>query len=384
MVRPQQLPADDLVADDLLDSLRDDQLVYFLLNVGDADAQLALLPRDPATGVRRAVIVDAGRTDKVPQLLRALAAEGLIPADEEGRLLQDTLALVVATHPHRDHIAGMAELLEDFGHAVSELWDPGYYHPGPDYLDMMAALEELPHIVYAQPASGLRRFIGDVAVTVLAPSIQLRNRFDTYGVEINDASISLRLEFPSARVVERTQRRTLKTHPHPASLVLGADAQTLSWSYVMTDFPNLPRSDSDAAKAIRAATGRDLLRGQVLKVSHHASKHGVNLELIERIAPELTLVSSVAGAGSYNFPHTVTQEVLREALEPIAGSGAERASTDAQLGLFYTADVDDRGRPLGSIAVVMSPRKRRLWRFGDEPDEPLTLRNARRWKAPLP
>jgi beta-lactamase superfamily II metal-dependent hydrolase len=39
----------------------------------------------------------------------------------------------------------------------------------------------------------------------------------------------------------------------------------------------------------------------VLKVSHHASKHGVNLELVERIKPALTLVSSVAAAGRTAF-----------------------------------------------------------------------------------
>lgn len=363
--------------DDFLGALGDRQLVYFLLNVGDGDAQVVLLPRDPVTGVHRVIIVDAGRTEKVPALLDELAAHGLLPTDDGGRLADDAIALIVATHPHADHIAGMAEILDRHGHAVAELWDPGYYHPGPDYIDMMRAVEEHSQIVYSQPASGLRRYISDVAVTVLSPSIQLRNRFDTYGVEINDASISLRLEYPASRVVERDDGRAIVQRRRPATLILGADAQTLSWSYVLTDFPNIPASDSAAARALRAAQGADLLGGHVLKVSHHASKHGVNLELVSRIAPLLTLVSC-ASPGRHSFPHTVAQAVIREALDPVETSGAAHR-TDADLGFFYTCDRDDGGRTLGSVAVVMRPSSRVVWRFRDDSGEAVRLTDALRW-----
>jgi hypothetical protein len=36
-------------------------------------------------------------------------------------------------------------------------------------------------------------------------------------------------------------------------MVLGADAQTLSWSYVLVDFPRLKKSETPAARAIAAA-----------------------------------------------------------------------------------------------------------------------------------
>ena len=361
----------------LLDELQDNQLVYFLLNVGDGDAQVVLLPTDPITGARRAIIVDAGRTTKVPKLLDELAANRLLPTAGDNRLAEGAIALVVATHPHQDHIAGMAELLDGYGHAVDELWDPGYYHPTPDYIDMMRAIEHHTQIVYSQPASGLRRYIANVAVTVLSPSIQLRNRFDTYGVQINDSSISLRLEFPASRVIERGEDREIIQQRRPATLILGADAQTLSWSYVLTDFPNIPASQSAAAKAIRAAQGADLLGAHVLKVSHHASKHGVNLELVKRISPAFTLVSC-ASPGRHSFPHTVAQAVIREALDPIATSDRHH-KPDADLGLFYTCDKDTNDDPLGSIAVVMQPARRHLWRFRDTPSEPLELSDGILW-----
>jgi hypothetical protein len=242
---------------------------------------------------------------------------------------------------------------------------------------MMAAVEDSPALVYAQPTSGLRRWIGNAQVTVLAPAIGLRNRFDTYGVDVNNASISLRLDFPAARVVQRDSERRLVHQPNKQSLVLGADAQTLSWSYVESDFPYLQPSSTAAAKALRMATGSDLLRAQVLKVSHHGSKHGVNLELVERIQPALTLVSCVDGGGSYHFPHTVAQELIREALEPTTTSGAAHKA-DCDLNVFYTCDTTDAGAQLGSFAVVLRRNRLSVWRFCDRPTKKIDLATAQR------
>lgn len=243
----------------------------------------------------------------------------------------------------------------------------------------MRAVAAQEQLIYAQPTSGFQRWFGDTGVTVLTPSIHLRNRFDTYGVEINNASISLRFESPASRVREEEGRRTYAPRTKSATLVLGADSQTLSWSYVLTDFPYLAHSGSEVAKALRAAGGDwDALRADVLKVSHHGSKHGVNLELIERVLPKFTLISSSAGGGTYRFPHAVTQEVIREALHPSTTSGAPHPE-DWELGIFYTCDTDDNDAPCGTIAAVLNPGRTTLWRFGDRPPDDVDLSQARRW-----
>lgn len=377
MALPAPLPTARLQADDFLASLADDDLVYFLCNVGDADAQLVLTPHDPNLPGRRAIIVDAGMSAKLPALIGELNARALLPLGGGGGL--GAIALLVATHPHSDHIRGMERLLNDFGDEIQEFWDPGYYHTTANYHDMMAAIEVLQNLAYAQPSSGLRRWLGRVAVTVLSPSIQLRNRFDTYGTEINDSSISLRIEYPASRVVQRNDDRSLVDSGRTTAIVLGADAQTLSWSYALTDFPRLHSSNSAAAQAIGAARGGDPLRGQILKVSHHGSKRGVNLELVERIAPLLTLVSSARESPRYNFPHTIAQEIVREAQQPTASTGAVRTD-DHELGIFYTCDVDDADQEAGSIAVVLPLTGRtRVWRFGDGSGDAIDLTNGRRW-----
>jgi len=93
------------------------------------------------------------------------------------------------------------------------------------------------------------------------------------------------------------------------------------------------------------------------------------------------LISSAGGGGKYNFPHTVAQESVREALEAIASTGAAH-KPDHELGIHYTCARDSADKPLGSMAIVMSPtgRKRQLWRFGDSPDDPIDLGQARLYR----
>ena len=379
MARPKPLPANRFAAADFVAASADADLVYFLCNVGDADAQVVLLPRSPTTGLRQVVVVDAGRKGKLPPLIRDLIDAGLVADDGPGA--RGSIALIVATHPHSDHVDGMAELIDAFDddERIAEFWDPGFWHTISAFHDMMAAIARQGHIVYAQPTSGFRRWIGTSAVTVLAPSVQLRNRFDTYGTEINDSSISIRIEAPATRVTRGPTGQRL-VRQKSSRLVLGADAQTLSWSYVLSDFPYLSVPSSEQGRLLDVGSGTDVLRADVLKVSHHGSKHGINLELVERMNPGLTLISSVPEQGSYGFPHTVAQELIREALQTTT-SGNRPRSDDADLHLFYTADVDDAApaRPLGSIGVLLRKGAWSLWRFGDRPGDPIDLTQAVRW-----
>jgi beta-lactamase superfamily II metal-dependent hydrolase len=360
---PDPVPAARLATGDFAAECTADRLVYFLLNVGDGDTQLLLLPEQ--SGARRMLVVDVGTTRKLPALIGALRAHPLL-----GPRLGD-IALVVATHPHNDHIGGMAELL-DLHHAdIRELWESGFFYTSQSYHELMRAIEE--HAIpAAQPTSGMTRWIDSVKVEALSPSIQLRNSFDTYGVDANNASVVLRLEFPSAiaRGPGTTRFRRL---------ILGGDAQTRAWAGVVEDFPELVANTSDVFKALRIAQGTDLLNSDVFKVAHHGSKHGINLELVERIKPAVSLISSVAGSGEFNFPHLLAQEALREGLDPTTSSNAPHPR-DWDLGIHYTSASDDANAVLGTIGVVIPPAGGiQVWRFGDRAAETVDLGSARRF-----
>ncbi len=331
-------------------------LVYFLLNVGDGDSQLLVLPADEH-GRRRLVIIDVATTTKLPRLLDALHAEGLIETPGSAGQVR----LLVATHPHHDHIGGMAALVDlfDAEGSIDQFWEPGYFYPSPSFHNLMLRLEARRDIRWLQPTSGTSLYLGAVRLTVLGPGIGLVNRFDTYGVNVNDASITLMVEYPATKVrtesdpqdSRRINRRLVASRSR--RLLLGADAQFTSWAQATVDFPNLEQEYNPVlARELRGATGRDYLKADLLKLSHHGSKHGVNIELLERVAAPITLISSQVGGGSYKFPHLLAMEAVREARQATTTSRADRKS-DYDLGVHITGGSLDTGTPLGSIAAVI-------------------------------
>ena len=381
---PKPLPAELFPLDDFVAAAKEakEALLYFLLNIGDGDAQLIVLPQRKAAlgGGRRAVVVDVGATKKLPPLIEALADAEILTDPGDAFLFP----LVVATHPHNDHNAGLPEFIDRFQDRIRELWEPGYYHPNAGYMEMMRALEDADGAIqHTQPTSGTTRYVGRVRFQVLAPSVGLRNRFDSYGINLNNASIAVKVEFPASGVEwEKASGKTreyVRLSESRRRLLLGADSQTLSWGKVLDDFPALESTGFPAYQALRMARGTDPLRADVFKVPHHGSKHGVNIELVEAIQPAWSLISSVGGGGEYNFPHALAQESVREALEPVSSTGAEH-KPDWELGIHYTGARDDKQEPLGTIAMIVPPTGRiTMWRFGDRARDEIDLGKARRY-----
>jgi hypothetical protein len=243
----------------------------------------------------------------------------------------------------------------------------------------MVRLERLQEkVLVTQPTSGMIRYLGTIKITALGPGVGLRTRFDTLGVNINDASITLKVEFPASRIVQKGNNRAYRRPRAPWSLLLGGDAQTTSWAQAVLDFPQL-LVQGELRTLLRDPMGADPLRAQIFKIPHHASKHGVNVELVERIKPTLCLISSVGGGGRYNFPHHLAVEAVREGLEPTT-SGQPR-SPDHELTVLYTSDRRGvrRKTPLGSIAIIIPPSrgsKLGIWRFCDAPEDDIDLSGA--------
>ncbi|WP_405771871.1 ComEC/Rec2 family competence protein [Streptomyces sp. NBC_01538] len=336
-------------SDDFIGDIKPTDLVYFLLDVGNGDAQILLLPEQ--YGRRAVVVVDVARFNMVDRLISALSDTPLL------RNWDRVIEIAIATHPHRDHIHGMAKLLSSY--KVREFWEPGCPLPSQSYFDMCTTIEDIRHTTgHCLPTSGYEQRIGDlVQLTVVAPSVALKHRFGETGFDVNNSSIALLVEYPKMQVAQLGRRRLDYSHKRGNRLLLGADAQTVSWAHVETEFP-------------RSSSG-DNLKADVFKVPHHGSKHGVNLELVERVSPKYSLISCAHGGGRHNFPHGVTQEILREAHYAIAVKGRPRP-TDHELGIHQTSDrylnSDDENVPLGTIAVVVGRARHdlTLWRLRDD------------------
>jgi beta-lactamase superfamily II metal-dependent hydrolase len=361
-------------------SPRPDELALFVLNVGDGDGIVLRLPDDD--GGESYAVIDAYSGKKTVGLLDALGARDL--------------RFVCATHPHIDHIAGLGAVLKRFDGCVRAFWDAGFRHTSVTYGALMEEVERQ-RIALLRPTSGFETYVGKTRISVLSPSIYLRNRYDTYGVDANNASIVLRIAYPERPPNEdypaedEAEASLAAPSPPTRTLILGGDAQTDAWGRVFDEFPHFVNDQENWARAIRVRTGRQPLACDFFKVSHHGSKHGVNLELIERLGdrsgsgtskgPSVLVTSSATGKASGDgFPHRVAQELLREVREPLAKIGTDTHQPDGALGIHHTAQelAPPGGGSAGSVAfVVAHDGAMRLYRFGDDVGEPVDLTRAR-------
>jgi beta-lactamase superfamily II metal-dependent hydrolase len=351
-------------------------LAHITVNVGDADTQLLLLPADDQ-GQRRLVIVDAIRADKLRALIGELDQAGVLgPAGPQ-------VEIVVATHPHADHIRGIPAILDAYASSDPEVWEPGYRHASGMYLDILdrVARHRLSRSVVS---AGTTRFIDQTRITVLAPGVSLQRRYDTYGVDINNASVCLKIDYPATQVLRKVSElgatNTFVDYDIGQTLILGADAQMLSWAHVLTDFPQLGPEKTIVSQALKIAGGATPLGADVFKVPHHGSKHGLTLELVEAIKPKVSVVSSGHSGGRHHFPHDVAMAQLREAINARATQPGVLHDPDDQLAVLYTGStVDPGGAPAGSVCTIChlgAPRE--IWRLMDAAAAPIDLDHARR------
>jgi len=257
--------------------LKDDTLSVHILRVGDADSIIVELPTQG--GERGHILVDAYLQDKTLQYVKDLGVT--------------TFRLVVATHPHEDHIRAIEHVLKNFGGRVEMFWDSGFRHTS-DYWDDLIEyiLDNRPETLFMRPTSGLSTVIDGVEVTVLAPSINLRNRYDTYGVNLNNSSIVLKLTYAEK------------------SVILAGDAQFESWGKITEEFPHFEKTDNPL-QHIQVDDNFYPLDCYFLKVAHHGSKHGTVLEAIEKLKPNVAAIS--CGLPSqYDFPDQLATLALED------------------------------------------------------------------------
>lgn len=297
-------------------SVKPESLCVHVLNVGDGDSIVIQFPQ--VNGKRKFAVVDCYTANKTIKYLEKFK-------DVYGEEV-DELEFVCATHPHSDHIMGIPKLLDTFKGRIGEFWDSGFRHNSVTYGNMIEKIEQDEEISFFRVTSGMERKINNVKVSVLAPSIYLRNRYDTYGVNINNASVVLKLEYKAEDVV------------NPSVIILGGDAQFLSWSKILEEYPNYMKTNNPDQK-IQVEKSFNPLNCRVLKVAHHGSKHGTALECVERLDPEYAIVSC-SGSSRHRFPH----EIARLSLEDVSKMGEKDR--------IYFTDYSEPEKPKSGTTVV--------------------------------
>ena len=243
--------------------------VYFF-DVGQGDSELIRLPGGEN------ILIDAGTSSTEDELvgeLRSLGAE--------------TLDLVVATHPHADHIGGMAAVIDAFDvrqvvmPRISESDTP----TTKTYENLLQSIADKGlTITPAEPGDELLSSGGPV-LTVLAPN------GEDYG-DLNNYSVVLRLTYGED------------------SFLFTGDAEEASEEEMLSlDWP---------------------LTATVLKCGHHGSETSTSPAFLDAVSPQYAVISCGVD-NDYGHPDAVT-------LEKLEAAGAEVFRTDLQGTILASTD----------------------------------------------
>lgn len=221
------------------------------LDVGQGDAILIKTPYE------QNILIDGGPNSKVlSQLGRNLA------------FFDKKIGLLVLTHPHSDHVAGLVEVLRRY--QVKKVLMTGVVHTAPDYQAFLGEIKS--QQIPVEYAVGIQDYnLGDdLMLKILYPLNDLRKQeIDN----LNNSSIVLKLIYKNN------------------SFLFTGDAE------------ELVEIDLLAAKID--------LHAQVLKVGHHGSKSSSSPAFLEAVKPQYAVIS--AGVNNdFGHPHLRTLDNLKK------------------------------------------------------------------------
>ena len=204
------------------------------LDVGQGDAALIRVPSG------QNILIDGG-----PDQAAARALERLLPFYDR------TLDLIILTHPHDDHVAGLISVLERFH--VEKIAYTGVSHSAPAYLDWLEA---------AKKEGSAMVIIDRPQTLVLGADCELRFLYPRRSLagasveNLNDSSIVVKLV------------------------------------YGRTSF--LFMGDAEAPVESELLSVQEDLRADILKIGHHGSNTSSQAEFLAAVRPSLAVISAGA------------------------------------------------------------------------------------------
>lgn len=280
---------------------RETRLVVIALDVGQGDSILVQGPR----GGR--LLLDGGPD---PDRLLTVLDRHVPPWDRR-------IDLVILTHPHEDHVAGLAMLLARY--RIGGIAENGMLGAGPGDAAFRERLADL-GVATSRLAVGDRLSFDGIEARVVWPiGDEVPATAPSEGRRINDTSVVLDLRFGTRRVL------------------LTGDIE-----------------DDVDPRLLAAGISDGTQRLDVLKVAHHGSRTATSDAWLEALHPRVALVS--AGTGNpYGHP-------ARRTLERLAAAGARVLRTDLDGDIEVSTDGTDLriatsgGRPVRTGAIPAVPR----------------------------
>lgn len=245
-----------------------------VLDVGQGDAILIDGPGDAE------VLVDGGPTENLVHTLRNLLGN------------DRTIDLVILTHPHADHLVGLASVLERY--AIGRILMTGIVHTTGEYERFLEIVRDR-KIPTTIAVAGQTYDVGASHLEILHPFEDLSGK----RVEnLNSSSIvaMLGVAAPSSQLPAASQSfRILLTGDAEADV----DAQLLK-RYC----PDQPPPESTAVRNGGGNQGLtcEALRADILKVPHHGSQDSSTTAFLTAVQPQHAIISA-GRKNDYGHPH---------------------------------------------------------------------------------
>jgi beta-lactamase superfamily II metal-dependent hydrolase len=280
-----------------LDDLK--KLRLHVINVDHGDAMILEFPNYNKQA--RFAIVDTGRPETRYRFRLRDYFKELLDL-RELTAADYRIDFLCVTHPHEDHFGGLGPFLEAFSPQISQFWDCGFRTAAKTYNKLLDQIADMDGIMYIRVASGFEIELGRARIDILAPSLSLRNRFDTFGVDRNNASVVLKVRIGNSIAI------------------LAGDAYFDSWGKIADEFPRTSKITYFKDANVERSEGVNQLNCQVLKVSHHGSKRGTSFEYLEKLKPRHFIITcgnkqwyetNKPGWGT-EWPHPLTEAAIKE------------------------------------------------------------------------
>lgn len=244
------------------------QLQINYIDVEQADCILIKAPSG------KTMLIDAGEKETQKELTEEIRSQGV-----------NTIDILVATHPHADHIGGMQYIVEQF--EIGSVYMPKNEHATKTFSNLVDSIADKGLKIHTAKAGGVLDLGPDVTVDILAP---VRDDYSN----TNDYSVVIRLVFGET-----------------AFLFTG-------------DAEHTAEEDILETGAVVQAT--------VLKAGHHGSSTSTSEAFLRAVKPDYCVISVGAG-NKYNHPE-------QETLDRLAEYGIEVYRTD----LMGTITVQSDGK----------------------------------------
>jgi competence protein ComEC len=262
------------------------ELVVRILDVGPIEGD-SILISSPAG---KTVLIDAGDTTKGKAVVEALKRNNVQQID-----------YFIATHPHPDHIGGAAEVFKAF--KVLNVIDngqepsvpPELAPPKPAASTKKPAAKPATRTQTRQPAS-ITKFYDDYKAGLTASGARYEVSQPGTKYDLGGGAL-LTILAPHEPFFTKEKMRTGGNEPNANSIVARLD-----YGY----FSMLLTGDAEEQTEHLLLTKDLNLQGQVLKVSHHGSKYASSADFLNRVKPEIAIVS----CGAWNRYGHPAQSVL--------------------------------------------------------------------------